>query len=137
MSKDLSIWATVSATYEERNIKHILENGSKLGIQYYKFILGEMNVASKPLAIEQATKDVILGDPEGGLHCLTVQIKDTYATLHFLDEGNLSIMFSGLSILWAQKYLDGEEDIDVARYAKVLLELVEGFKILEFRVEEN
>lgn len=135
MSKDHSIWTTVNASYGEYSIKHIIEHGSKLGFLYYKFILGTMNVASEPLTIDQATKSVLLGDSEGGLHCLTVQIKDTYATLHFLDECNLSVMLSGLSQLWSQKFLDGEEDIDIARYAKTLLDLVEGFKILKFEVE--
>lgn len=137
MSKDILIWARIDASYQEKNIKNILKKGSKLGFTYYKFILGEMNVGSEPLSIDAATQSVLAGDPDGGLHCLTIQIQDTYATLHFLNNEILSVMLSGLSHLWSKTFVDGSEDIDVARYAKMLLDLVSDFKILEMHIEKD
>ncbi len=138
MSLSYSILTRIDAKYNSKNIKSILNKGHEHHFIYYQFVLGEMNIASPELSPEEATNSVIRGLPEDDMHCLTVQILNTYATLHFWNNGTqMVIMLSGLSQIWSKIFEDGNEDIDVARYAKALLDLVSDFKILEMHIEKN
>lgn len=137
MSLGYSVVAKLNANYQESHIRDILRRGAELGIGYHDFSLGLMSYSSPELEINEATRLVLKGAPDD-LHCLTISVQETYATLHFLnDEGYLLIMFSGLSHLWSKKYFDGDEGIDIARYVKTLLDLVDNFRVLELRVEKD
>lgn len=138
MSLGYSITVIIDAKYNNQNILHLLKKGHEHNFTYHQFILGETNIHTPSLSSEDATNSVLHGLPEDNLHCLTLQIQNTHAILHFLDDGvHMMIMLSGLSHLWSKKFIDGYEDIDIARYTKALLDLVSDFRILEMRIEKD
>lgn len=137
MSVSYSIFAMLDAEKDRESIEKILEKGHRQGWIYYKFILGKWNVDSEPLTLKEAV-DAILEDIEHGLHCLDVQIKDTYATFFFVKKGysRLALMIGSLSPVWSRKFND-EEEIDIPRYTKAFLDLIDDFQILELQVEKD
>ena len=139
MALGYSITAKLDAYYDSNNIEFILNKGITIGLRYSEFILGKIDYSSAPyLSLNKALEAVIQGISDSSLHCLVVKFQETFATLHFVNDGKyLLIMFSGMSFLWSKKYSNGKEDIDIARYTRLLLDLVDDFKILELHVEKD
>jgi hypothetical protein len=138
MSLGYSIVIKVDTKYNYQSIIQLLIKGAEHKFVYYKFILGETNIHSSALSSESAADSIIQGLPEDDLHCLSVQIQNTYATLHLWDDGvHMMVMLSGLSDNWSKVFTDETKDIDVARYTKELLNLIEDFRILEMHIEKD
>lgn len=136
MSKHYIISAMLDVGKNSESIEKILNKGHNQGWIYFKFIPDIWNIGfEKPLTAKQAAVSIFEKN-KYDLYCLTVQIKDTYATLHYLpDYPSLVLMIGELSDNWSRKF-DGVDEIDIPRYTKVFVELIEDFQILELEVEQ-
>jgi hypothetical protein len=126
----------LKAQKTEDNLKKILEQGETLGFVYYQYVWGETSFANS-LTTSTATKLLIKGDEDTDMpiHCLNVKVQDSYLILHYIkDNDDLSLMLSGLSDKWSQKYLEIGSDIDIARYTKLMINLTEMFQIKEMQI---
>lgn len=133
-------WYFISAKLNQRynigNLHQILKKGFQLNFCYSKYITGN-EAEFQNLNIEQASELIIKGDHDD-LHRVNVKILDTYATLHILnDERHMIILFDNFSYPWMKKFEDGSEDIDIIKYAKVFLNLIEDYEILEMRINKD
>ena len=119
-------------------IKLIIQQGRTLGFNYHTYILGEININSRSLDDQEALDAIMLGYDDCQMYCITAALEDTFFNLHFINEnGRLLIMFHGFSIIWSKKYFGAIEDIDIQRYAHVMLELVNNFKILTMEISQD
>jgi len=137
MALSYSVDVKIDALYGKEAIRKILMVGKKLGFIYRKFELGNSDLSLPSLAVEEAVESVFDSVRVNKMACLFLQIQDTYLALHFLDFEKLGIMFSSLSDNWSKVFTNGTEDIDVARYTKELLNLIEDFRILEMHIEKD
>lgn len=135
MSRTYLISTRLDAEFNESNIQAVLERGLPESLIYYKY----MDEDGTPLNINEATDSAFKGDKDWDVNTLAIKVEDTYAKLIFsMDKNNMmNVMLSGLSHLWFRKFKNGDEDIDVARYAKVLLNLTQDFKILEMNIDKD
>lgn len=137
MSLGYDVFVKVKKDYNRQNIKDILDKGKQIGFVYYKYISIPLEIYSLPLSIDDAVNNV-MEENEDGLQCLTVQINSTYSTLHIMDYGYLSLMLANFYYPWLKKFEEeNDQDVDIGRYAKVMLDLVSDFKIIEMKIEKD
>ncbi len=137
MSRTYSLDTKIDTSFNSDSVSKILKTGETLGFIYREFTINGSDPSLPKLTPMEAMGAVFLNKKENAMACIFLQIEDTYLTLHFLDSEKLIVMFSGLSQIWSKTFEDGDEDIDVARYAKALLDLVSDFKILEMHIEKD
>lgn len=136
MSLGYDISIKLKQSYNNQSVQEVLARGSSLGFVYYKYTWGTLNIDLSPMNIQEAAANV-MKENEDGLQCLTLQINDTYATLHIRNDfGYLSLMLTTFYYPWTREYEDGL-DVDIGRYAKVMLDLVSDFKIIEMKIEKD
>lgn len=134
MSLGYSIDVNINAPFNEENVKSILERGTERHFIYYKFMVYE----GKKLNLSDATRLVFDGDPDYDVHCLSTKIENEYINLHFINSGGLiTVMISGISHDATKKFKNDIEDIDVAKYAKILLDITQNFQILSINIEKD
>lgn len=130
MSNAYSISVMLDAIYNEENIQIILSRGSH-HITYFK-LADKDGVALTP---NEAALALFAARNEPTLHAITLKIEETYLNLHCYMENNLlHVMFTDFSQQWLKIFFNGNKDIDVARYVKVLLDLTQDFRILTLNV---
>lgn len=138
MSLGYSISTSIDLIYIEKSIESILAKGLQLGFNYYEYSLGMVEVNGPSLNIKEALHSILIDKTQSKLYCIVVQYNDTYFTMDFISQnGNILLMFSDFTYPWLKKFDDGEDDIDIGRYAKILLDLVQDFKILEMKIEKD
>lgn len=133
MSREYRISVEIDAKFTQDNIGKILSRGSCIGFVYYKFL----TYSGEPLNLQQATLFSYKGDQDYEVRSITINFKDTYADLTFSSNENILITVSGLSDLWSKDFKENETDIDVARYIKILLDLIYDFRIISMVVEKS
>jgi len=135
MSLDYSIAIGLNAKFSKENIKLILDRGNSLGFNYHKYIWGEINIDSPSLNQNDAISAIYQSAEEIHMHVITITYKDTYFDLHFISlDNDLRMMLPWLNPLWSKIYANGQEDIDVDRYIKLLLDIVYDYQIVDFRI---
>jgi hypothetical protein len=137
MSLDYSIIVGLEAPYNQINIRNILTAGSNLGFIYreFKHCMGSLN--DSPISVECAVNKVLQGTSDN-LHSLLIEMDGTYAYIHFIQyPHSMTISLSGLCVMWSKKFYTGEEDLDIGRYAKALLDLVADYKIYSMNIEQD
>lgn len=136
MSLTYTIFAMLDAEKNSKTIEKILTKGHLQGWIYFKYASGICHTDfENPLTLKQAAASIIEKN-EDDLFCLVVQIKDTYLILHYVPGyPKLALMIGGLSTNWSRKF-DDVDEIDIPRYTKGFVELIENFQILELEVEK-
>ena len=139
MALGYSIDAKIDLGYNKKSIRIILEKGFKKGFYYSEFILGKIDYADSPLlTLDQAVESVWKGNAGSGLHCIIIRAENTFAIEHFIDEEiYITVMITGFSYPWLKKFQNGKEDINIARYTRLLLDIIDDFRILELHVDKN
>jgi hypothetical protein len=137
MSLGYSIAATLQADFTEKNIKNILEQGSRIGCVYYKYVLGELNTYTDPLNTDEAVLEIYKAYEETEMYCITVEIDKTCFNLLFLNHVSLIVMIPSLNDSWSRMYADNRKDVDIERYMETFLKFVHDHMILELRVERD
>lgn len=133
MSQRYSIIIGLDAPYNEETIRSVLEKGLHFDIKYRKF----MDYGGQLLDIKEAIK-WCLEEDEIDVHCLATQINGIYTNLHFMNvDGSVRIILSDISYERLKLFKNGAEDIDIASYAKTMIDLVDDYRILEMKIEKD
>lgn len=132
MSWKYSITIKLDAAFIDETIKTILCHGSSY-VVYYKF----GNEEGYKLSPEEATQ-WILSQHDINFHTLLAKINGIYTDLNFLNHnGLITILLSGISHENLKKFKYDHEDIDIASYIKILLDLTQDFRILALDVRKD
>jgi hypothetical protein len=134
MSARYSIAIDLDAPYDTEVVQNILAKGMGLDVIYYKFMDYEgrrLNPTTAANWCLEQNKDL---DP----HCLTTKIEGIYTNLHFINRGGyVTVMLSGISFERLKQFSYEIEDIDIGRYAKIMLDLVSDFRISRMYIEKS
>ena len=134
MSWNYSITIRIDAPYTEGVIQDILEKAPKLDIICYK----HMDEEGIPLNAKDAAHSVFQAANDSEIHCVDAKVQGIYVALHFIENyGQVTVMFSGISYERIKKFKYDHEDIDIAFYAKTLLDLTQDFRILEMHINKD
>lgn len=138
MGLGYSITTTINLPFDLQNIKLILKKGLSLGFTYHELIVKN----GEKCELRDLSIDNILHLIQHALinnDVYTIRISNIISSdiIFFSNEGFLSLMLLGMSPEQSKKYLDGEIDIDIHHYAHVLLNLVDEFKILDMKIEND
>jgi hypothetical protein len=137
MSLGYSITTIIDVVYIPKNIESVLVKGLELGFSYYEYSLGMIEINGPSLSIKEALHSILDDKTKSKLYCIVAKVNDTYTTIDFIAQnGNLLLMFSDFTYPWLKKF-DGTDEIDIGRYAKIMLDLVQDYKILHMSIEKN
>lgn len=137
MGREYSIIIDLDLQYDELNIQLLISKGIQQGLMFHKFIWDNPLDTIMPIDANESAKAIIEGD--NGMHNINLQIKNTFTSLSFINRGmNLAIMMTNFNYPWLKKFdNDNGQDVDIGRYAKVMLDFVSDFIILEMRIEKS
>lgn len=134
MSRRYSIIIQLDASYNRETIENILAKGLKLKMEYNKF----MDCGGQLLDVKSAADWCLEEDNGFDVHCLEAKIAGIYTHLHFINQsGDVRVMLSGISCERLKQFKNGAEDIDIASYAKVMIDLIDDYRILEMKIEKD
>jgi hypothetical protein len=141
MSRVYSIVTVIDLEFNKDNIKKILLKGERLGFKYYESNFNLINQPEKlkKFSVDQANEyvsTIIKDDPNG----LEVQIENMFFSFFFYKKfDEIKLHFFGFDYLpWMKTFKpNGEEDIDINKYLKLMLDLVEEYRLLELKIEKN
>lgn len=133
MSQRYSIVIKLDVPRDETSVQIMLARGLCLDMIYYKF----MDYDGKSLNPKEAAFWCLEDNDDFNPHCLTTKIGGINTNLHFIStDGDVMVMLSGISHEKLKHFKYGSDDIDIGRYAKIMLDLVQDYKILEMRIEK-
>lgn len=135
MSVDYSVFCNLNLKYNDDNIKKILSKGEKLGMQYYTSTFGCIPAENDiqlytNTAIEEFKKDPPI---------IRVVYQETLLSFGIFknSDNRISIMFPSLGCGWSKIFQDGTEDLDMDRYSRLMLDLIDDYQIESFVVEKS
>jgi len=142
MSQVYSISAVIDLKFTERNIFAVLLKGITLGLRYY-----EPNFRTddpfnlQELSLDQAvvSASTILAND---INVLEARLENTFFSMYCIKNAQrIEITFSGFNYFpWMRKFKyddEYDEDLDIPRYLKLMLDLIEDYKILELHVQKD
>lgn len=131
------ISATINSDFSFELIQSLLEKGLNLEFQYGQLIIldKDLNCDFNPLTIDQIITALELTNRTDDVFPLTIEMSDSNTDISFGNKnGKLNITFSFLSPQWSRKYCDDEVDFDHHRYANLLLNFLNDYKILNMEI---
>lgn len=129
MANDYRITMLLNCKFNSENIRQLLERGAELNLEYYKF----MHYEGKQLNPVNATSTLL----EDELHCLTTKINNVYTNLHCISDSDYTlIMISSISHEKLKNFKNSAHDIDIAAYARILLDVTQDFQIISMTIEK-
>lgn len=134
MSREYKIIVSISAEYSHENIKTVLERGLNCNLSYHKF----MDYSDRSLSSEEAADYLLEQINEDNMHCLTIRICNVFANLYFFGgENRTNVMLSSISYEFLKKFKNSNQNINIAEYAKVLLDITQDFEIESMSIEQD
>ena len=132
MSQIYSVYSIFDLSYSKQAVENILAKGQSLGFVYEDNFL-KLKIGKAPLNLIEAVNFSLLSE----MPSIFVDYKDTNFSLTIRDVNPYtSITFMSFGEGWKKKYLNqSDEDYDLHRYAKLMLDLIEDFKIIEFTAD--
>jgi hypothetical protein len=138
MALGYSLHSVVDFNYSAENIKAILCKGQDLGFIYRKIDLDELDPKSRPIiSIEEAVIEIM--EEKSDVCAVIAEYKDTFFYLFIHNYfGNIELMFSSFRYPWFWKQ-DGKDtyDLDLIRYIRLMADLIEDHRIINFIVERD
>ncbi len=145
MSRLYSITAVINLKFNEKKLLEVLTKSKELGWKIYKpnweindpFKLEELDLKAALLRI--------LEKPKNDINGLELRVEDMFFAVYFQrNHLEIGLTFCGFNYFpWMRKFKyddyddEYDEDIDIARYLRLMLDLIEDYKILELRVEKD
>ncbi len=138
MDLGYSIKSIIELDYSPENIKEILLKGKALGFIYRKIGLNELDHNSGTII---SVEDVVIEITEAKRNVgeILIECKGTFFNLYMFNNINqIQLVFNLFRYPWFRKQ-DGKEttDLDLARYANSMANLIEDYKIIEFIIEKD
>lgn len=127
-----SVYALIDVSYNENNVRHILKKGEELGFTYEdEDARWERRIM--PLNIDESLLYILNKE----LPFLWVNYKETVFDIMIQNrDTRISIIFDSFGEGWKKRFLyQNKDDFYLQMYAKLMLDLVDDFKIIEFNVE--
>lgn len=139
MSETYSVSVMLNAVLNEKNLTYILSRGTeKLHFKYFEVQYENEGLLGNQLSVKEAT-DYIIAQIPFDEACIFIKINESFFFLRFLKEVSaLTFMFSGFFYPFEKYFTQSDfEDVDVAEYAKLMLQLVSDYHILHFEIEKS
>ena len=132
MSQSYSVYSLIDVSYSKEVVENILVKGQALGFVYEDNFL-KLKIGIAPLNLTEAVNFTVSSE----LPSIFVDYQDTNFSLLIYDgKPNTSIMFLSFGEGWKKKYVNqSDEGYEMHRYAKLMLDLIEDFKIIEFKLD--
>lgn len=138
MALGYSLKSIIELDYSAENIKAILCKGRDLGFIYRKIDLDELDPKSRPIiSIEEAVIEIM--EARSDVSAVIAEYKDTFFYLHMFNYGrNIELMFYLFKYPWFWKQ-NGKDtyDLDLVRYIRLMADLIEDHRIINFIVERD
>ena len=126
--------------YNQKNIELFLQRGVRnLGFIYFKIDYTNLDALGSVINTSQALELINKGYPDEIMHCVIAKHLNSHFFLHFInDSNNITIMFSGFfnPATKTDNYTQ-EEDINISMYMRLMLDLVDEYRIMQLNVEKN
>lgn len=144
MSIEYSTAAYLAHTFSVTNCKKIVERGDALGILYENTDFYKLKFSNILLTTEEAIHATMTGTT-WDVKALYFKLFDNYSRLIFTgSQDSPSFVISMTSNFWKKEFYVFDENkviekhvfVDNARYARLLLDLVEDFSITSFEISE-
>ena len=139
MSLGYSVGCRIRLFPSEENIKTVLKVGkNKLMLIYNEIDFNKNGYYGKELSIAESANALLAGTPEPGMQSILAIYQDTHFcfTVYGYDKEFISIQLCAIFDSW-NKSFNGKEEVDIARYAKLILDLVEGMELYDFYIEDD
>ena len=132
MSQSYSVYSLIDVSYSKEVVENILVKGQALGFVYEDNFL-KLKIGIAPLNLTEAVNFTVSSE----LPSIFVDYQDTNFSLLIYDgKPYTSIMFLSFGEGWKKKYVNqSDEGYEMHRYAKLMLDLIEDFKIIEFKLD--
>jgi hypothetical protein len=137
VKQDYMVLVELKAKYEINTIIDILAQGAALGFVYYDYILAMSNEEAPILNVEQAAEKVLTGQPrEKNFNSIYIKYEDTNFIMFFYPkEDLLEVMICAFGYAWEKSFIHSYYNVDLARYTRLLLKVVNDFKIVRLQIE--
>lgn len=136
MALEYFLDACIDTYLNRESIEYILKKGAHLGMKYYAVNQGYDAFKRYNLDINEIVSKEFSHELENKL--IPVQFKDTFFIMHFINDIIATrIIFTSLSPNWSKTFPDGTNDLDMARYIRLMLDLINDYKIRSFVAEKE
>lgn len=131
MSMRYSVNVVLWQNYSQEMVYKILEKGQHLGFKYEIHNQNDF----KAISLNGALNFFL----EAELPYLLVTYENTSFAMGIIKSGlSLHVSFIHFGEGWKKNYLnENEQEFDIQRYAKLMLDLIGDYKIFEFKIELN
>lgn len=137
MEHTFTLTAILKTSFDIDALSKILNQGSKLELIYYD-TFSEDAIGCKISSEKLLEKLQVYNYPS-----VQVRFQDTNFKLCFfkINDGSISISFWHIGYSWKQEFIEGNQiiDFDLARYTRLMAQLLEDFEIsrIEAKVEDE
>ena len=133
-----SVTAHLDLPFSKETVTSILKRAEAIGCYFF---LPDWDVMDpkryKKLTLEQAAETLFYGLSNYNFNIITLQYHTTFIdVLSNGDANQTSVTFSDFWYPW-YVIVEGNEELDMVRYTNLMLELIEGFPLVDLHVEKS
>lgn len=134
MSSWYGMYVKLDLNWVQHNILIILEKGTERGYKYFTYT--PYLTIEHQLAVNEALEK--LSQKSEDDQRVIVVTKEFHAILHTMnDEKKLGVLLTAFSYKKLKKFKDANENLDIQKYTKEFLQLIEDFRIMRLSIEQD
>ena len=139
MSLGYSITANLDLNFTKEKLYQILKNAEKIGCSFFLTNIDELDPENyQKINITEAIRALYEGIPDPDMHIITLKYESMFVNLSAIEhaDNTITIMLTNFKYPWLYSH-NGKMILNMVKYAKFFLEIIDECPLLTLLVEKN